>query len=70
VVGSKTWNKKKTKELIGNVATCSGETFVLLSLENNFEWWLGKAAWIVDNMDKELQDREFPNLLYTNSGHS
>jgi hypothetical protein len=73
VVGSKTWNKKKHKELIGNVATCSDKTFVLLSLENNYEMWFGKAAWIVDNMDKELQDRapkEFPHLLYTSSGQS
>jgi hypothetical protein len=73
VVGSKTWNKKKHKELIGDVATCSNETFVLLSLENNSERWLGKATWIVDNMDKELQDRapkEFPGSLYTSSGHS
>jgi hypothetical protein len=73
VVCAKAWNKKKNKELVGEVATCSDEAFVLLSLENNFERWVSEAVWIVDNMDKEPTDwanKDFAGSLYTNSGQS
>jgi hypothetical protein len=36
VVGNKTWTKKKHKETLSDIATCSDETFVLLTLENNY----------------------------------
>jgi hypothetical protein len=73
VVGAEAWNKKKSKELVGDVATCSDKAFVLLSLENNYERWVSEAVWIVDNMDKEPSTRankDFSASLYTNSGQS
>jgi hypothetical protein len=73
VVGSKVWNKKKYKLPISDIATCSDETFVLLTLENNYDRWLSEAHWLERNKDKEPQDREkktFADSRFTNSGKS
>lgn len=73
VVGSKAWNKKKCKERFSEVATCSDEAFLLLTLENNYQRWLSEAAWTRRNKALALPDREpkaLPGARYTNSGTS
>jgi hypothetical protein len=73
VVGWKAWNKKKYKEPISDIATCSDESFVLLTLENNYDRWIAEVDWLVNNKDKEAADREpkqFPDSRFTNSGKS
>jgi hypothetical protein len=37
VVGKKAWGKKKLKEALSDIVTCSDEAFVLLTLENNYD---------------------------------
>jgi hypothetical protein len=73
VVGWKAWNKKRYKEPLSDIATCSDESFVLLTLENNYERWLGEVGWLARNKDKDPADREpkaFPDSRFTNSGKS
>jgi hypothetical protein len=73
VVGWKKWNKRKYKEPLSDIATCSDESFILLTLENNYERWLGEARWLANNKDKELAEqepKEFPDSRFTNSGKS
>jgi hypothetical protein len=73
VVGNKAWTKQKHKETLSDIATCSDETFLLLTLENNYDRWMSEASWRVANEDKELADhapKMFPNSKYTNSGKS
>jgi hypothetical protein len=73
VVGWKAWNKKKQKERLSEIATCSDETFMLLTLENNYARWMAEAVWIAINKDTDPPDRapkEFPDARYTNSGSS
>jgi hypothetical protein len=73
VVGAKLWHKKHNKELIGTIATCSDEVFALLTLENNYERRMAVARWHVNNADMAPEDKapkNFPGLLYTNSGLS
>jgi hypothetical protein len=73
VVGSKVWNKKKNKETLSDIATASDESFVLLTLENNFERWTSEALWVLNNDTKEPDEcdpKDFPASKYTNSGTS
>jgi hypothetical protein len=73
VVGSKAWNKKKHKEPLSDIATCSDESFVLLTLENNYARWMSEALWLAENEDSEPGQRgpkNFPSSKYTNSGAS
>jgi hypothetical protein len=73
VVGWKVWNKKKYREPISDIATCSDESFVLLTLENNYDRWMAEVDWLVHNKDRETTDQEpktFPNSRFTNSGRS
>jgi hypothetical protein len=73
VVGWKAWNKKKIKERLSEIATCSDESFLLLTLENNYSRWLAEATWIADNKDTDPPERaakDFPESRYTNSGTS
>ena len=73
VVGSKNWNKRYLKEPLSDVATCSDETFVLLTLENNYQRWKDEAAWCLENKDKDIAEqssKEFAPSKYTNSGKS
>jgi hypothetical protein len=73
VVGTKIWNKKKNKNVLSIIATCSDEAFVLLTLENNYERWMAEANWIVENDEIPEEDRapkEYPGSKYTNSGKS
>jgi hypothetical protein len=73
IVGSKTWNKRRSKERVSDIATCSDEAFLLLTVENNYSRWLAEAAWTARNKDKAPHDREvkdYPSAKYTNSGQS
>ena len=73
VVGWKTWNKRKYKEPISDIASCSDESFVLLTLENNYDRWIAEVNWLVRNKDKEAAEKEpkhFPESRFTNSGKS
>ena len=73
VVGWKTWNKRKYKEPISDIATCSDKSFVLLTLENNYDRWMAEVNWLVGNKDKEPAEqapKTFPDSRFTNSGKS
>ena len=73
VVGFQKWNKRYLKEPLLDAATCSDETFVLLTLENNYQCWKDKAAWWRENKDKGIDEQsknEFAPSKYTNSGQS
>jgi hypothetical protein len=73
VVGNKAWTKKKHKETLTDIATCSDETFVLLTIENNYDHWMSEASWCFANEDKEPAEcapKMFPTSKYTNSGKS
>lgn len=71
VVGYKLWIKQCYKGTLSEFATCSDETFVLLTLENNYDRWKDEAEWIIANKEKEVKDqtkKAFASSKYTNSG--
>jgi hypothetical protein len=73
VVGKKAGGKKKLKEALSDIVTCSDEVFVLLTLENNYDRWMAECKWLVGNKNKEPTERDektFPVSKYTNSGKS
>jgi hypothetical protein len=73
VVGKKAWGKKKLKEALSDIVTCSNEAFVLLTLENNDNQWMAECKWLIANKNKEPTERDektFPVSKYTNSGKS
>jgi hypothetical protein len=73
VVGKKIWGKRRLKEPLSDIVTCSDETFVLLVLDNNYTRWIAEGAWLVNNQDKEpdmREPKELPESKYTNSGRS
>ena len=39
VVGTETWNKRKTKENFSSIVSLTDEAYILLVLENNFDRW-------------------------------
>jgi hypothetical protein len=73
VVGNTMWNRRYYKEALSDIATCSDEAFLLLTLENNYGRWLDEWKWLKANRDVEKEDRAPKNFrvaMYTNSGHS
>jgi hypothetical protein len=73
VVGFKRWMRQYYKVLLSDIATCSDETFLLLTLENNYARWTDEAIWIKQNKEKLAKDQEkkqFAPARYTNSGKS
>lgn len=73
VVGFNSWNRRYYKETLSDVATASDESFLLLSLENNYDRWKDEWAWNQANKDKEKDERDEKNWAeakYTNSGRS
>jgi hypothetical protein len=73
VVGNTLWNRRYYKESLSDIATCSDEAFLLLTLENNYMRWLDEWKWLKNNRDVEKEERtpkQFRTALYTNSGHS
>ena len=67
VVGSNQWARRAHKELLSEIATESDESFVLLTLENNYERWTNEFNLAAD--DEEGRKR-LPEARYTNSGSS
>jgi hypothetical protein len=69
-VGWKAWNKQKYKEPISDIATCSDESFVLLTLKHNYDRWMGKLMATLragttetnatDSDDEEEKEEIFP----------
>jgi hypothetical protein len=73
VVGWKSWSRRKKKETLSDIATCSDESFVLLTLENNYLRWMAEAEWVAQNKDRspvEQETKNYPEAKYTNSGKS
>ena len=74
VVGWKVWNRRYKKETISDIATCSDEAFVILTLENNYDRWMAEATWLARNKDKDdpmdQEEKNFPDSRFTNSGRS
>lgn len=76
VVGSSVWNKRFFRELLSDFTTESDESFVVLTIENNYQRWVGEAAYRVQHpygVDDEEDDQWKANLApakYTNSGAS
>jgi hypothetical protein len=76
VVGNSVWNKRFYRELLSEFSTDSDESFVVLTLENNYQRWVDEAAYRTENPnddDKEDDETWKENLApakYTNSGVS
>jgi len=71
VIGCNVWNRRYFKEPLSDIATCSDEAFLLLTIENNNERWREEAVWIEKNRDKEdPAEKKFSEARYTNSGCS
>ena len=66
VVGCITWNRRCYKEELSQVATESDESFLILTLENNFDRWMYEAKYATD----EEALKRIPESKYTNSGTS
>ena len=78
VVGSNQWAWQANKELLSVFTTESDESFVLLTLENNYEHWKTEFEYVKSNDDDEDDDdydddeakKNLPEAKYTNSGNS
>jgi hypothetical protein len=80
VVGCSIWNRRYYKELLSEVATDSDESFVVLTIENNYQRWLDEARHhtgiIVGSanpaaeadVDDDAWKENLPPARYTNSG--
>jgi hypothetical protein len=67
VVGSKPWARRHHRESLSDVVTESDESFVLLTLENNYDRWCQEFTLAPhDNEGRSL----LPESRYTNSGSS
>jgi hypothetical protein len=53
VVGYKMWTRRHYKETLSDLATCSDEAFLLLTLENNNAKWHDEWLWQLENRDKD-----------------
>jgi hypothetical protein len=67
VVGSKPWSRRFYRESLSEVVTESDESFVLLTIENNYERWCHEFT--IDPHDKNGRV-QLPEARYTNSGSS
>jgi hypothetical protein len=67
VVGSTIWSRRYFKELLSDIATESDESFMLLTIENNYTRWMAEAAYVGRD---DVEKPRFPDALYTNSGCS
>ena len=67
VVGAKQWSCRYHRESISEVATESDESFVLLTIENNYERWC--EEFMLEPGDKDGH-KNLPEAKYTNSGSS
>jgi hypothetical protein len=75
VVGCATWNMRYYKERLSDVATDSDESFLVLTIENNYHRWMDEARhWATstvafDDADDSWKEN-ISEALYTNSGTS
>jgi hypothetical protein len=67
VVGAKQWSHRYHRNLLSEVATESDESFLVLTMENNYDRWL--AEYNLDENDGEGR-KMLPDARYTNSGTS
>jgi hypothetical protein len=70
VVGYKMWTRRHYKETLSEIATCSDEAFLLLTLENNYAKWNDEWSWQLENRDKDKDQQSQKNWaesLYTSS---
>ena len=67
VVGCHVWSRRAFKEVLSEFITESDESFMLLTLENNYSRWVQEAIFVA-NGDGEKP--KLPDSLYTNSGYS
>jgi hypothetical protein len=81
VVGSSVWNKRYFKEMLSDFVTISDETFLILTIENNYQRWVDEAKHRVkppaqddddddDDEDNETWKENLAPAKYTNSGAS
>lgn len=73
VVGYMVWSRSYYKRPLAEIATCSDESFLLLTIENNYERWQDEWTWKEVNKDKEDHEKtakSFALARYTNSGKS
>jgi hypothetical protein len=66
VVSCSVWKKRYFKEPLSEIATESDESFLILTLENNFDRWMHELTHCGEDIDK----KDMPEARYTNSGVS
>ena len=76
VVGSSVWNKCSFRELVSDFATDSDKSFLILTIENNYQRWVDEAQHRVkpttedsDDDDESWKENLAP-AKFTNSGAS
>ena len=67
VVGCHVWSRRAFKEVLSEFITESDESFMLLTLENNYSRWVQEAIFVANG---EGEKPKLPDALYTNSGTS
>jgi hypothetical protein len=74
VVGYATWNRRCYKELLSDFATASDESFLVVTIENNYQRWLDEAKHRYTNGEEDQEDVTWRAKLapakFTNSGSS
>jgi hypothetical protein len=66
IIGEKAWRSNCYRMLLSEYCSASGESFGLLTLENNYERWVAMA----ESSDYGDKEGKAPDALYTNSGKS
>jgi hypothetical protein len=67
VVGCTKWSRRYYKENISSLATVSDESFLILTIENNYNRWVDESE--LDDEDDDAKNK-IAEALYTNSGNS
>jgi hypothetical protein len=76
VVGSSIWNRRYYKEILSEFATVSDESFVVLTIENNYERWVDEAKHRVKRIEEDYDEEDetwregLAPAKFTNSGES
>jgi hypothetical protein len=74
VVGYATWNRRCYKELLSDFSTASDESFLVVTIENNYQRWLHEAKHRYTNCEEDPDDDSWRAKLapakFTNSGAS
>ena len=68
VVGTTIWERQSVAQKVSAIATVSDVAFCLLTVENNWDYWIGIAAPNLEkNTDNDQHDKK--NFTETPSGH-